>query len=99
MQGVFVNGYKNAGTYSFAYFQSGGSCDSGSYFGTKMTEEKIGTHGGKRKGAGRPKGNDATKKFSISARMSEYALIAKAAASEGKSISRYLVELALQKSR
>ncbi len=63
-----------------------------------MTEGKS-THGGKRKGAGRPKGNDGTKKFSVSARMSEYAIIEKAAADEGKSISRYLVELALQKSR
>ncbi len=52
--------------------------------------------GGVRAGAGRPKGDNPTKKFSMSARTSEYLLIEQAASKEGKTISRYLVELALK---
>lgn len=54
------------------------------------------SRGGFRKGSGRPKSDDPTKKFSMSAHLSEYNLIEKAALAEGKSISRYLVDLALE---
>lgn len=54
------------------------------------------THGGAREGAGRPKSDDPTKKFSMSARMSEYKIIEEAARKANKTVSRYLVELALK---
>lgn len=53
-------------------------------------------HGGARKGAGRPSTGDPTKKFSISARTSEYEQIIEKAKKAKKSISRYLVDLALK---
>lgn len=52
--------------------------------------------GGAREGAGRPKSDDPTKKFSMSSKMSEYEMIEKAAKKAGKTISRYLVDLALK---
>lgn len=52
--------------------------------------------GGFREGAGRPKSGDPTKKFSMSARTSEYEVIEQLAAAAGKTVSRYLVELALK---
>lgn len=52
--------------------------------------------GGAREGAGRPKNGDPTKKFSVSAHDSEYRIIEHAAAQNKKSISRYLIDLALK---
>lgn len=59
--------------------------------------------GGKREGAGRPFGtktgrNVIYKTISISALPEEVEFIKSAATSAGKSVSRYLVELALNKS-
>lgn len=59
--------------------------------------------GGKREGAGRPFGtktgrNVIYKIISISALPEEVEFIKSAAASAGKTVSRYLVELALNKS-
>jgi len=61
-----------------------------------MNEIKESKRGGKREGAGRPKGNDPIKKFSMSAHLSEYLLIKENAQKEGKSISRYLIDLAIK---
>lgn len=60
-----------------------------------MEKEKA-KRGGAREGAGRPKSDDPTKKFSMSSKMSEYEIIEKAAKKAGKTISRYLVDLALK---
>ena len=57
------------------------------------------THGGARKGAGRKPSGDPTKKFSIAARMSEYAVLKDAAGKAGKTVSRFVVEAALEKAR
>lgn len=59
-------------------------------------EPKKSTHGGAREGAGRPASGDPTKKFSMAAKTSEYELISQAAKKAGKTISRYLVDLALK---
>lgn len=58
------------------------------------------THGGKREGAGRPKGttkeNRKTyKTFSVSCLDEDFALIKQQAESCGKTISKYLIELAM----
>jgi len=63
-----------------------------------MMRAQKNTHGGQRPGAGRPKSADPTKKFSVSARASEYAIIECAAKKTGKTISRYLIDLALKES-
>ena len=60
--------------------------------------------GGKRKGAGRPKGTTKENKkiyktFSVSCLESEEAEIKRLAESSGKTVSRYLVDLALGKQR
>lgn len=65
-----------------------------------MTDSK---HGGKRTGAGRPKGstkenNKVYKTFSVSCLEHELELIKSNAAKAGKTPSRYLVELALSES-
>ncbi len=60
-----------------------------------MDERKDG-RGGARTGAGRPRNADPTKKFSMAAHESEYAIIKAAAKKAGKTVSRYLVDLALE---
>lgn len=57
-------------------------------------------HGGKRAGAGRPKGSTTENKkvyktFSVSCLDSEYETVKAKAESKGKTISRYLIEMAL----
>ena len=61
-----------------------------------INKKKVSNRGGAREGAGRPKGDDPTKKFSMSARLSEYEIIEQAAKKAEKTVSRYLVELALK---
>lgn len=61
-----------------------------------MNAEKN-THGGARPGSGRKPSGDPTKKFSIAARMSEYTVLKDAAEKAGKTISRFVVEAALEK--
>ncbi|MDY2843494.1 hypothetical protein [Treponema sp.] len=63
-----------------------------------MTDSK---HGGKREGAGRPKGTTKENKkvyktFSVSCLEHELALIKSNAEKQGKTPSRYLVDLALK---
>lgn len=63
-----------------------------------MTELK---HGGKREGAGRPKGTTKENKkvyktFSVSCLKNELALIKSNAEKQNKTLSRYLVDLALE---
>lgn len=63
-----------------------------------MTDSK---HGGKREGAGRPKGTTKENKkvyktFSVSCLEHELALIKNNAEKQGKTPSRYLVDLALK---
>lgn len=61
-----------------------------------MAETKK-TWGGKRDGAGRKKSGDPVKKFSLSAKQSEYDAVKKMADEQGKSLSRLLIDLALDK--
>lgn len=63
-----------------------------------MTELK---HGGKREGAGRPKGTTKENKkvyktFSVSCLENELALIKSNAEKQNKTLSRYLVDLAFE---
>ncbi len=53
--------------------------------------------GGKRPGAGRPKSSDPVKKFSVASKLSEYEAIKQKAENAGQSISRYLIDCALNK--
>ena len=59
-------------------------------------------HGGKREGAGRPKGTTKTehkkyKNITVSVLEADYEIIKKLAEKENKTISRFLVGLALEK--
>lgn len=61
---------------------------------------EVSAHGGKRAGAGRPKGSTKEikkvyKTFSVSCLDSEYEELKAKAELEGKTISRYLIDLAL----
>ena len=92
------NDYRQTVEHSFGYFQDCGSCDSDYCTGGKIMENQ----GGKRKGAGRPKGTTKENKkiyktFSVSCLESEEAEIKRLAESSGKTVSRYLVDLALGK--
>ena len=55
--------------------------------------------GGKREGSGRKPSGDSTHKFSISAKESEYQQLKALADKSGKTLSRFLVELALVQNR
>lgn len=93
----FVNDYQKADQHYIKHIPRFGTCDSYYRSGGKMMDEKkVSNRGGAREGAGRPKGDDPTKKFSMSARLSEYEIIEQAAKKAEKTVSRYLVELALK---
>lgn len=55
--------------------------------------------GDAREGGGRKPSGDPCKKLSIAPRMSEYAVIKKAAEDAGKSFSRYVIDAAMEKAR
>lgn len=52
--------------------------------------------GGKREGAGRKPSGDPTHKFSIAAKESEFQKLKALAQKSGKTLSRFLVDLALE---
>ena len=53
--------------------------------------------GGAREGAGRKPSGDPCRKLSIAPRQSEYAVLKEAAAAEGKTFSRYVIDAAMEK--